>query len=232
MNKMFRGAGVIIDYPGQSHTNEETDICIETKFAQELSNIYYQLRDYFSKDIDYFNKFAFYGKLAENYNRLIEKNGDIKDNLRIFLLILEPFLYFAYGSNMDKKQMNERCPGAISIGIATLNNYKFVLDSAGTASVITEKRSKVEGLLWLINTEGIKALDRYEGTEMTPPCYTKEHLKIQFNEENAKALVYVSNRNITNKPIRDYYMKKVINAAKEADLSAEYIKDNLEKFND
>lgn len=232
MNEMFRGADVIIDYPGQLYTNDEADICVETKYAQELSNIYFQLRDYFVKEIDYLNKYAFYGSLAENYNRLIKKNGDIKENLQTFLLTIKPALYFAYGSNMDKEQMKERSPGAIPVGIATLENYKFVLDFAGTASVVPEKDSKVEGLLWLINTDGEKALDRYEGTNLTTPCYIKEHLEVEFNNEKSEALVYVSNRGIIDKPIRKDYINRVVQAAKDIGLSVKYITDYLSKYVD
>ena len=34
--------------------------------------------------------------------------------------------YFAYGSNLSKKQMKERCPGSKPLFVATLPNFKLV----------------------------------------------------------------------------------------------------------
>ena len=230
MNNLFRGAGVIIDYPGQLFTNDEADICVETQYAQELSDIYIRLKDYLYEEIDYFNKYAFYGKLAENYNRLIEQNGDIKENLQTFLLELGHFLYFAYGSNMDKDQMKERCSGAIYIGNAMLQDYQFVLDSKGKASIVPKDGSTVEGALWIVNPADEKRLDKYEGVHMTPQCYTKENVDIELYNKKAKALVYISNREILDKPFDREYFRKVYNSARKIGLSNKYIQENLAKY--
>lgn len=232
MNNLFRGAGVIIDYPGQLYTNDEADICVETQYARELSNIYFKLGDYFYNEIDYLNKYNFYGRLAENYNRLIEKNGDIKENLQTFLLLIEGSLYFAYGSNMNKKQMDERCHGSIYVGVAYLQDYKFALDSSGTASIVPNKGSIVEGALWLLNPADEKELDKYEGVNIKPPCYIKQNVNIELNNEKAEALVYISNRDALDKPIRKDYIQKVYTASIEIGLSKKYIQDNLAKYLD
>ena len=36
---------------------------------------------------------------------------------------MKTVLYFAYGSNLDEGQMLERCPGAKTMGHATLPNH-------------------------------------------------------------------------------------------------------------
>lgn len=36
--------------------------------------------------------------------------------------------YFAYGSNMDPRQMQQRCPGAIPVGIGNLPFYKTIIN--------------------------------------------------------------------------------------------------------
>ena len=227
---LFEGAGVIITYPSQKNTKDKSVIYVETKYAQELSNIYFKLRDYFYNEIDYLSKYAFYGKLAEKYNRLIEKNGDIKANLQTFLLLIEESLYFAYGSNMDKQQMEERCHGSIYVGVAYLQNYKFVLDSAGTASIVPNKDSIVEGALWLVNPADKEELDKYEGVNTKPPCYTKQNVLIELNHEKAEALVYISNRDILDKTIKKDYIEKVYNASIEVGISKKYIQDNIAKY--
>mgnify|MGYP006305897221 CR=1 FL=1 len=44
-------------------------------------------------------------------------------------------LYFAYGSNMDEDQMYDRCPGATLAGMATLDEYAFIINEIGRAHV-------------------------------------------------------------------------------------------------
>lgn len=45
--------------------------------------------------------------------------------------------YFAYGSNMDRQQMRGRCPGAVLLGTARLPGYRFIINRAGVASVVS-----------------------------------------------------------------------------------------------
>lgn len=44
--------------------------------------------------------------------------------------------YFAYGSNMDVRQMGQRCPGATLLWTATLGGYRFIINRRGVATVI------------------------------------------------------------------------------------------------
>ena len=54
-------------------------------------------------------------------------------------------LYFAYGFNMDTKQMAVRCPGSVALGRARLDGYEltFVWDSPGWGGV--HKSMNVKG---------------------------------------------------------------------------------------
>ena len=47
-----------------------------TKYAKELSWLIYQLKDVFTDELDYLNKYPFYGRLAERANKSIELNGE------------------------------------------------------------------------------------------------------------------------------------------------------------
>ena len=80
-------------------------------------------------------------------------------------------LYFAYGSNIDLKQMARRCPAAQAVGPATLENYELAFRGSGFATIVPKKGSVVHGLLWSITPFCEQALDRYEGY---PRHYTKE----------------------------------------------------------
>lgn len=36
--------------------------------------------------------------------------------------------YFAYGSNMDRAQMSQKCSGAVFVGIAKLAGHRFIIN--------------------------------------------------------------------------------------------------------
>ena len=61
--------------------------------------------------------------------------------------------YFAYGSNMNFLQMEQRCPGARFQGRGILPNYRFHLYSRGYASVM-----KYEGQLFGVAYGGFQVL--------------------------------------------------------------------------
>ena len=103
-------------------------------------------------------------------------------------------VYFAYGSNMDFKRLEEREISFEFIGLGILENYELQFNKIaknktgiGYANVVNKQRGKVEGLLFSI--ENIQILDRYEGF---PEHYMKENLSICFLNERIEATVYVA----------------------------------------
>ncbi|MDD5127770.1 MAG: gamma-glutamylcyclotransferase [Dehalococcoidales bacterium] len=76
--------------------------------------------------------------------------------------------YFAYASNLSKKQMQERCPGSKPRATAVLPNYKLVFGGwsrqwrGGTASIIRAQGGKVPGAVYEVTEECLKRLDGYE----------------------------------------------------------------------
>ena len=75
----------------------------------------------------------------------------------------EKKLYFAYGSNINLEQMAIRCPAARPLMPVVLEDYTLVYRGIGVATVVPERDSVVNGLLWIITPSCEKALDRYEG---------------------------------------------------------------------
>jgi gamma-glutamylcyclotransferase len=71
--------------------------------------------------------------------------------------------YFAYGSNMDRQQRRDRYPGAVLLGTARLLGYRFIINCAGVASVVSTGCHEVFGVLWEITATDEGALDDYEG---------------------------------------------------------------------
>lgn len=138
------------------------------------------------------------------------------------------WLYFAYGSNMNTAQMQERCKTGFKIvGPARLENYEFGFDSSGYANVIPKQGKFVWGLVWKINTACVDILDEYEGY---PDVYGRKEVPVEYNGNRVKALVYIeSEEEFNGVPNKDYLNNKIIIGAKENGIPKEWI-DNLESF--
>ena len=103
--------------------------------------------------------------------------------------------YFAYGSNLNKKQMLERCPDSKPKFVATLPNYKLVFVGwsrkwrGGVTSIKPFKGERVLGAIYEISEQCLRRLDRYEGY---PDVYTRFKVKV-FDEdgEPIEAITYI-----------------------------------------
>lgn len=84
--------------------------------------------------------------------------------------------YLAYGSNLNKFQMNFRCPGAKPIGAALIHDYELVF-RRGFLTIEPKEGSAVPVGIWRISDANEKALDRYEGF---PKFYRKEYFSVPF----------------------------------------------------
>ena len=62
--------------------------------------------------------------------------------------------YLAYGSNLSMAQMATRCPDAIYVGIAEIEDYQLLFKGSQTGSYLTveqKKGRKVPVLVWRIS---------------------------------------------------------------------------------
>lgn len=98
------------------------------------------------------------------------------------------YLYFAYGMNTNLEQMAQRCPKAISLGVAELPDYELVF--RGCADINPVPSSSMEGILWNITDDCLAALDILEGY---PSFYTRYEVEVFHNNEYKTALVYKMN---------------------------------------
>ena len=226
---MFEGAGVIVCKPGDDKIGK-TAFVVATEHAEQVSSLLFALKDVFESDLDYFNKFEFYGRLADAANHALA-SGDELDNVREAMIAeacvmaseMDAHLYFAYGSNMDISQMSHRCPKALFVGKAVLPDFEFGLDSAGVATVMKKKGCKVFGALWLIAASDECSLDSYEG--VASGCYRKTRLPIMDTTGiTMVSLVYISNRAVHDgKTYRTGYMENIIRNAKRLGFDEDYI---------
>jgi len=76
--------------------------------------------------------------------------------------------YFAYASNMNRRQMAERCPDAKVKAVATLPNFKLIftgysrLRKGAVATIRGSQGDKVIGAVYEISEAGLRKLDKYE----------------------------------------------------------------------
>jgi len=72
-------------------------------------------------------------------------------------------LYFAYGSNLDRRQFTARCPASRPVSSATLRGYRLAFRGGGHAAIVRQKGGVVRGALYSVTARDAEALDRYEG---------------------------------------------------------------------
>ena len=109
-------------------------------------------------------------------------------------------LYFAYGSNINLRQMAHRCPDAQVVGPVRLEGYELLFRGAareyGVATIAPKEGGAVHGLLWNLPPESEQALDMYEGY---PHLYDKELVSVRDTDGRAlSVMAYV----MTNLPQR------------------------------
>ena len=132
-------------------------------------------------------------------------------------------LYIAYGSNLNIKNMQKRCPMSKPIleidgkKINFLYNWRLVFNKY--ANIIPDKKSCVPIGLWSITSCCEKKLDEYEEF---PNLYTKRYLKIY----SQKALVYLMNKKSFKRPNKNYLFE-IIQGYNDFNLDLQYLKKSL-----
>lgn len=118
--------------------------------------------------------------------------------------------YFAYGSNLSRKQMLKRCPDAKPKFRVTLPDHKLIFagrstkwQNGGVASIKPSKGEKVVGAIYEISTKCLKSLDICEGC---PRVYKHKNVTV-FTEsgEPVEAITYVKvNQSDETPPAQEY----------------------------
>ena len=97
--------------------------------------------------------------------------------------------YLAYGSNLNVKQMQFRCPDAKIVGTAEIPNYQLLFKGSKTGSYLTiepKQGCTVPAAVWSVSERDELALDRYEGY---PHFYYKTELELPLAETDLQIKV-------------------------------------------
>ncbi|MEB3034673.1 poly-gamma-glutamate hydrolase family protein [[Mycobacterium] nativiensis] len=127
--------------------------------------------------------------------------------------------YFAYGSNLCRRQMTRRCPDASDPRPATLADHDWLINERGVATVEPFPGSRVHGVLWRVSDEDLATLDRAEGV---PLRYRRDRLTVHTATGPAPAWVYIDHRVQPGVP-RPGYLERIISAAAEHELPQTWI---------
>ncbi len=116
--------------------------------------------------------------------------------------------YFAYASNLNQKQMRERCPDSEPMFTATLPNYKLVFLGwyrewrGGKAGIRPFRGEKVLGAIYDVSEQCLRQLDKYESSydrlkvtvfnEDGEPIQAITHIKAGRSEETQPSPEYLS----------------------------------------
>ena len=116
--------------------------------------------------------------------------------------------YFAYGLNLNKKQMLERCPDSKPMFVATLRNYKLVFVGwsrkwrGGVASIKPFRGERVLGGVYEVSEGCLRRLDEYEASynrlkvmvfdEDGEPAEAITYIKSEQSEETQPSTGYLS----------------------------------------
>lgn len=115
--------------------------------------------------------------------------------------------YLAYGSNLDKGQMEYRCPDARYVGPTEIPDYLMVFRSnyrgCGVANIEHFTGATIPGCVWEISAEDEAKLDVYEGW---PHLYHKENIVVEVDGKPIEAMVYIMNEGFAFAEPADYYL--------------------------
>ena len=103
--------------------------------------------------------------------------------------------YFAYGSNLNRKQMAERCPESEPRFRGVLPNHKLIFTGwsrqwrSGTASIKPFQGEKVPGAVYELSERDLKLLDKHEGY---PTLHNHMNVLVITEEgEAVRAVTYI-----------------------------------------
>lgn len=140
--------------------------------------------------------------------------------------------YFAYGSNMNRDQMNFRCPRARVVTAVRLEDYRLTFSGAsgnGVATILPEPGSHVDGVLWTITPHCEASLNRYEGY---PNLYGKAQVTV-CNIQGVKTEVMAY---VMNAPYKDWtalpsetYLRGILEGCRQNGLSTQPVMEAVQR---
>lgn len=132
-------------------------------------------------------------------------------------------VYFAYGSNLSRAQMQERCPGARPLAKAWIPDHRlgFVGHSeawdGGTSTIMLAVGETLWGALYEVDPACLEVLARHEGSAYT----LSRTLIVREGGTFEHAFVFVRTRDFEERPPSDRYVSTIRRGYADWSLPAE-----------
>lgn len=133
-------------------------------------------------------------------------------------------LYIAYGSNLNREQMADRCPTARVLGASMMDGWRLLFRGARENAVATVEPCQggsVPVLVWEITPADEAALDRYEGW---PFFYRKELVEVTLDDKTVSAMVYIMNEGRPLGQPSCYYYSVILEGYRDAGFDVEILR--------
>lgn len=136
-------------------------------------------------------------------------------------------IYFAYGSNINRKQMAQRCPFAEVMGSGFIEGQE--LQFKGVATIAPNKKAVTPVLAWKLSATDEASLDIYEGY---PNMYIKKTFDVELNGKQVTGMAYVMNKFRPLYVPAQSYFDCIVAGYKQAGMNIEYLKKALKQAHD
>ena len=142
-------------------------------------------------------------------------------------------LYFAYGSNMSRAQMRERCPDHEYLGAAVLKDHALCFPrhstfrNCGVAGLAETPGADVWGVVNHLHDEDLAALDKREGYDPAKPYhvnrYNRRTIRVLMDGRNLECLTYFARHELGEHVPSADYLATMIAGAEENGLPDAYV---------
>ncbi len=127
--------------------------------------------------------------------------------------------YLAYGSNLNLEQMKRRCPTAVKVGTAIIENYRLMFKGSGSGNYLTVEKANghyVPVGVFIIQPRDEHSLDIYEGY---PNFYYKKEIKVVLKDSEGddtpiEAFAYIMHEKFTLGEPSQRYVNTVLEGYK------------------
>jgi gamma-glutamylcyclotransferase (GGCT)/AIG2-like uncharacterized protein YtfP len=139
--------------------------------------------------------------------------------------------YFAYGSNMNWQQMQDRCPSAMFCGTALLPDHRLAFTrrstkrGCGVADALPEKGRGVWGVVYEISKSDLTRLDVSEGYKegREKNAYFRREYIVLLKDNALTVYIYFADR-IPDPPLpNSTYKNLILSGARHWHLPETYI---------
>lgn len=142
-------------------------------------------------------------------------------------------LYFAYGSNMSRRQMRERCPDHECLGKAVLNDYALCfprtspIRKCGVAGLEEKPGAAVWGVVYRLHDQNLAVLDKREGYDPSKPAhvnrYNRRAVSVLMDGHSIECMTYVARPEPGPHVPNADYLSTIIEGAEDNGLPADYV---------